>query len=581
MRLPDRLPAAMRHATKSALLRAVVLACASCTAFAYAESAVLTAMQTELARSMEVLGQEEVPPYFLSYEITEQESVSVSAQFGALVHSDQRLGRYLDVDLRVGDHKLDNTRQLRGAQSSFRSGIVMMPIEDDVDAIREGIWNATNRRYRRSVERLAKVQSDVEIKVDAEDQSDDFSREEPKRQIGEATSLSVDVADWERKARSYSEPFAAYGDIYAAAATLSAVKETRWFVSSEGAELRTSEVRFRLYIWAQTKAEDGMKLPRFESFTAFSVDGLPSDEAVLETVAGMIEDLAALRRAPLVDPYTGPAILSGRASGVFFHEILGHRVEGHRQKHADAGQTFKKKINERVLPAGFSVRFDPTRRRIGEIDLVGAYDFDNEGVAGRPVTVIEDGIFKGFLMSRTPIEGHPVSNGHGRKEAGYRPVARQSNLFVDVAAPVSPQALEAQLLAMVEEQGKPFGLLFEDIQGGVTYTGRSMPNAFNVDPIMVYRIFPDGRRELVRGVDLIGTPLTTLSRVVAADSEVAVFNGLCGAESGRVPVAAVSPGILVAQIEVQKKQKSQVRTPLLPPPFAASMLVDIDLKAGH
>lgn len=538
-------------------------------------------MQSELARSMEVLGQEEVPPYFLSYEITEQESVSVSAQFGALVHSDQRQGRYLDVDLRVGDHELDNTRQLRGAQSSFRSGIVMMPIEDDVDAIREGIWNATNRRYRRSVERLAKVQSDVEIKVDAEDQSDDFSREEPKRQIGEAASLSVDVADWERKARSYSEPFAAYGDIYAAAATLSAVKETRWFVSSEGAELRTSEVRFRLYIWAQTKAEDGMKLPRFESFTAFSVDGLPSDEAVLETVAGMIEDLAALRQAPLVDPYTGPAILSGRASGVFFHEILGHRVEGHRQKHADAGQTFKKKINERVLPAGFSVRFDPTRRRIGEIDLVGAYDFDNEGVAGRPVTVIEDGIFKGFLMSRTPIEGHPVSNGHGRKEAGYRPVARQSNLFVDVVAPVSPQALEAQLLAMVEEQGKPFGLLFEDIQGGVTYTGRSMPNAFNVDPIMVYRIFPDGRRELVRGVDLIGTPLTTLSRVVAADSEVAVFNGLCGAESGRVPVAAVSPGILVAQIEVQKKQKSQVRTPLLPPPFAASMLVDIDLKAGH
>ena len=538
-------------------------------------------MQSELARSMEVLGQQEVPPYFLSYEITEQESVSVSAQFGALVHSDQRQGRYLDVDLRVGDHKLDNTRQLRGAQSSFRSGIVMMPVEDDVDAIREGIWNATNRRYRRSVERLAKVQSDVEIKVDAEDQSDDFSREEPERRLGEAPSLSVDVADWERKARSYSESFAAYGDIYAAAATLSAVKETRWFVSSEGAELRTSEVRFRLYIWAQTKAEDGMKLPRFESFTAFSADGLPSDEAVLETVAGMIEDLAALRQAPLVDPYTGPAILSGRASGVFFHEILGHRVEGHRQKHADAGQTFKKKINERVLPAGFSVRFDPTRRRIGEIDLVGAYDFDNEGVAGRPVTVIEDGIFKGFLMSRTPIEGHPVSNGHGRKEAGYRPVARQSNLFVDVAVPLSPQALEAQLLAMVEEQGKPFGLLFEDIQGGVTYTGRSMPNAFNVDPIMVYRIFPDGRRELVRGVDLIGTPLTTLSRVVAADSEVAVFNGLCGAESGRVPVAAVSPGILVGQIEVQKKQKSQVRTPLLPPPFDASMLVDIDLKAGH
>lgn len=530
-------------------------------------------MQTELARSMEVLGQEEVPPYFLSYEITEEETVSVAADFGTLSRNDRRHGRYLDVDLRVGDHELDNTRQLRGARTSFHRGVVAVSPEDDVDAIRAGIWNATNQRYRRSVERLAKVKSDVELKVDAEDQSNDFSREEPKRRIGEAPPpLVVDDTDWERKVRAYSKPFAAYGDIYAASATLSAVRETRWFVSSEGAEIRTSETRFRLYIWAQTKAEDGMKLPRFESFTAFAADGLPSDEAVAQTVAGMIEDLAALRSAPVVDPYTGPAILSGRASGVFFHEVLGHRVEGHRQKRVDAGQTFKKKINERVLPAGFSVRFDPTQRHIGKTDLAGAYDFDSEGVPARPVTVIEDGIFKGFLMSRTPIEGHPASNGHGRKQVGFRPVARQSNLLVDVAEPVSRQELEARLLAMVEEQGKPFGLLFEDIQGGVTYTGRSMPNAFNVDPILVYRIYPDGRRELVRGVDLIGTPLTALSRVVAADAEVAVFNGICGAESGGVAVAAVSPGILVAQIEVQKKQKSQMRTPLLPPPFETSPL---------
>ena len=533
------------------------------------QSVMLDALQAELARSMRVLGEQPVPPYFLGYEVIQYDYDAVEASFGTLVSTSRDRDRYLDVDLRVGSHALDNTRAIRGGGSSIRRYFSRLPIEDDAAAIRAEIWLETDEHYKNALERFTKVKADVNVKVEAEDKSADFSREDPVRHIGEGAELAVDLADWQDRVRRYTAPFAAHGDIYEAEADLSATTETRWLVNSEGTRVRTSETRFRLSINASTKAEDGMSLPLSESFTAFSAAGLPSEKEIKSTVARMIANLKALRTAPVVDPYTGPAILAGRASGVFFHEILGHRVEGHRQKRVDEGQTFKKKIGERILPEGFSVVFDPSLRTFAGTDLAGSYRFDNQGVPGQRVAVVEDGVFRRFLMSRTPIEGFPNSNGHGRKQRGYKPVSRQSNMIIEVANPLSRPALKRKLLEMVAAAGKPFGLWFEDIEGGFTTTGRYSPNAFNVDPILVYRIHPDGRQELVRGVDLIGTPLATLSRVVAADDQLAVFNGYCGAESGDVMVATASPAVLVSQIEVQKKAKSQDRLPLLPPPFAA------------
>ena len=145
-------------------------------------------------------------------------------------------------------------------------------------------------------------------------------------------------------------------------------------------------------------------------------------------------------------------------------------------------------------------------------------------------------------------------------------MARQSNLIVEVSDPLTTEELDARFFEAIEAAGKSFGLRIEEIEGGFTYTGRAIPNSFNVSPLLVYRVYPDGRQELVRGVDLIGTPLVTFSRVVAADDRIGVFNGFCGAESGSVPVSAAAPSILVSQIEVQKKPRSQDRPPLLPAP---------------
>jgi len=537
-----------------------------------AASPVLEAMKAELSRSMDTFKSQPTPPYFLSYEITDDQTVTVNASFGKTISSTDGHNRQLDIDLRVGDYRLDNTHAIRGGVPDIsgmmeRFSMIPMPIEDDPVAIRTVIWRSTDQKYRRAVEQLTKVKTNVEVEAAPEDKSDDFSREPAQKHYEAVAALQADRQAWEGKLRKYTAPFAAYGDIYEANAEFLADVETRWYVNSDGSEIQVSQPYYRLFISAFTKADDGMELPRYESYFGVRPGDLPDDATVLKAVDNMINDLKALRAAPIVAPYTGPAILSGRASAVFFHEVFGHRIEGHRQKEEEEGQTFKKKVGEAVLPASFSVYSDPTVRQLAGTDLVGSYGFDNEGVPAQRVIVVDRGIFKNFLMSRSPIEGFPHSNGHGRKQQGFSVVARQSNLIVEVANPVTRADLKKMLIDEVKKQNKPFGLYFEEIEGGFTLTGRTIPNAFNVMPIMVYRIYPDGKEELVRGVDLIGTPLTTFSKLITADDHVAVFNGICGAESGMVPVSAASPAVLVSQIEVQKKEKSQEKAPVLPAPF--------------
>jgi predicted Zn-dependent protease len=318
---------------------------------------------------------------------------------------------------------------------------------------------------------------------------------------------------------------------------------------------------------AQAKASDGMDLLATESFEAQDPAGLPKDAEILAAVNKVGKELTALLEAPVVDPFVGPAVLSGEAAGVFFHEIFGHRIEGHRQKDETDGQTFTKSVNSKILPEFLSVVFDPTQKSVKNIDLNGTYFYDDEGVKARPVTVVENGVLKTFLMSRSPIRSFPNSNGHGRRQAGLEVVSRQSNLIVQSSKQVTNEQLRQMLVEEIKKQGKPHGFYFQQVTGGYTTTGRSGFQSYKVLPLIVYRVYADGRPdELVRGVDIVGTPLASFARIVATSDTPEVFNGYCGAESGNVPVSAVSPAILISELEIQKKDKGRDRPPLLPAP---------------
>jgi len=231
------------------------------------------------------------------------------------------------------------------------------------------------------------------------------------------------------------------------------------------------------------------------------------------------------------------------------------------------GQTFASKVGEHILPDFLTIIDDTTMPKLGPADLLGYYQFDDEGVPARRVTLVDHGVLKNFEMSRSALVGFPHSNGHGRRQLGATPVSRQGNLIVQSSKTMSNAQLRAKLIELIKAQGKSFGLLIDDIAGGFTFTGRGQPQAFQVQPLVVYKVFADGRTdELVRGVDIVGTPLAALTKIVATGDTPEVFNGYCGAESGSVPVAAASPAILISELEVQKKESSTDRPPILPPP---------------
>ena len=519
----------------------------------------------------ELGGKGKPPPYYIAYEIHDRNDITVAASYGALVQSSARRSRILDADVRVGDFKLDSTHTLRSNDFDFSSVTgghpVALPLSDDAAALRTVAWRETDRRYHDAAERLVKIKTQRALKVADDDPSDDFSREKSASYLGAPAALTVDIPGWEQRIRQLSARFRGQADVLDSGVTLQASSLTRWLVNSEGSVVQTGRNYVRVYLEASARADDGMELERFETFDAAAVDGLGSNAEMEKAADAIIADLKALRRAPLSDPYIGPAILEGRAAGVFFHEIFGHRVEGHRQKNEEEGQTFAKKVGEPIMPAFVSVYDDPTLARLGGADLNGFYRFDDEGVVAQRATLVSDGVLKGFLLSRSPTRGFSQSNGHGRRQEGRAIVSRQGNLVVEPKRVVPVSELRELLRAEAKRQGKLYGLSFRDISGGFTNTQRGGPQAFKVLPILVYRVWVDGRPdELVRGVDLVGTPLAALSRIIAASDDYQTFNGYCGAESGFVPVSATSPSLLVQQIEVERRDKGNDKPPLLPAP---------------
>jgi predicted Zn-dependent protease len=540
-----------------------------------ADTILVNALDAELKRAMSSLGADgaaaaqQPKPYFLSYAVDDAASVNIAAEYGAIASSNQSRVRSVDVQVRLGSPAEDNTH---GDHRNSALTTLPLPLTDDRDAIAHSLWYATNRGYARALDGYLKVKTEQQVRAKEEDTSADFSVEKPQVDLlPPAPALVVDRAAWEQRLREISSLFTQFPDIFIDEVEFQASNETDYFVSSEGTRVDTPSQMARLVVEARTRAADGMDLYRVETFEAESADRLPDQKTVAEKTIAMAKNLEALRVAPVTEPFNGPAILSGRAAAVFFHEVLGHRLEGQRQRGDQEGETFTKLLGKPILPAFLSVADDPTLASFQGTSLSGHYDFDDEGQAARRVELIKNGVLQTFLMSREPIASFSQSNGHGRSESGHMPTGRQGNLIVTSSKMVPESELRQMLIGEAKKQGKAYGLYFEDISSGFAVTTRSSPQAFQVVPLVVYRVYVDGRPdELVRGVSIVGTPQAALNSILATGDKQEIFNGICGAESGSIPVSAVAPAMLVSAIETQRQPQGTARPPILPPPGAAT-----------
>lgn len=535
-------------------------------------NAIVAALKAELDRSMDMRFRDYEPPYFIAYGLNDETTTTIAARFGSVFMNDVDRERAAYVEVRVGDYTFDNFANIEG--ESFRladyAPARRAPLTTDAEALRGVFWLLTDDVYKKAVsDYLTKRGSSV---YDTDEKTDvpSFSKETPQTFRGPFLKGELDRDAWAKTLGEISKVLTEDEEVIDSQVDLTLTHATRFFVNSEGTDVVQESLIYSLQLSAFSRAPDGMLLDTGRSFYAREVKGLPSADTLKAEAIAMIEELKALREAPVLDPYTGPAILAPEASGVLFHEVIGHRLEGERQRNEEEGRTFKGRVGKPVIPQFLSVYDDPTLRNYEDIQLNGFYHYDQEGVVAQKAVLIEDGVLKGYLKSRTPIEGSLKSNGHGRAQGIAKPIARMSNLVIEASADakVPYDELKKRLMAEVKAQGKPFGLIIRDITGGSTNTSGWGYQAFKGSPRLLYKVDPDtGEETLVRGVELVGTPLTSINKIIAASDNVDVFNGYCGAESGYVPVSTVAPALLTTEIELQRKQQSNQRPPILPAPW--------------
>ncbi|MCK4341516.1 MAG: hypothetical protein KAY37_07335 [Phycisphaerae bacterium] len=539
------------------------------------DDVVLRALVDEIERSISDLELEDLErPYFIEYALQDAAGASVSAEFGAVTSKNESRARGLRTDVRVGSYELDNSN-FEGDYGSYwgRFGGMMggatMPIEDDYNAVRQAIWWTTDRDYKNVAEDLVKKKAFMESKM-IEDKPDDHSREKPVVYLEDRLVPSLDLPELEELAVKLSAIFRDYPDIKDSGVSVSAVGGNKYLVNTEGTRIRMAGARYSISVNAEVQAEDGMELSDSFSVHVRDPNDLPARDELAQRCREMIEQLIAVKNAPVMaESYTGPVLFEAEAATAIFSQNFRSRFAGGQRAVGSrtSADDFANKLDRRILPRFLNVVDDPTRERLEGQPVMGHYKYDDEGVKARSVTLIEEGKLMALVMSRNPSKEFSNSTGHGR--GVYAPSASIGCLIVTADPAAEADELRQELIEACQDEGLEYGIRIADLgsTGGGGYSSFHMrygsSGGSGTNPLVMYKVYPDGREELVRGAEIARFDLKAFKRLLAAGDTLYVSNS--GGRSHGTTVAA--PAMLFEELDLAKIDRDFDKPPILETPL--------------
>ncbi|MBL8018741.1 MAG: TldD/PmbA family protein [Leptospirales bacterium] len=529
-------------------------------------------MREELTRSFQHFRKKTSPrPHYASYLFRNYRTEKISGRLGGI--TDHTIGSQNTVycDVRVGSPRFDNLINGGLEDNSDRDEsieYINMPAEIERDPFRFSLWKLTDAKFREAAEQYYERKSKELHYVDP-------NRGLPSRHKRNAvkswkyTKLpEVDREFWMYRIRRAGQLLKKYTNIKNSRFEFSCHHRQSVLVNSEGSEILQQQSIFELRgsLWLLNKKGEG--IVQEIHFTEGALDDLPGEKEFMAVIQQKIDSLLALEKAPRLDSFSGPVLLSGGASGLFFHEVVGHRLEGSRLLSPDEGGTFRSLRGKKIAPDYIDIIDDPTLTHYGDRHMIGHFLYDDEGTPAQKAVLVEKGVLKQFLTTATPIPGQRETNGHARSQKHERPISRMGNLLVVNRKPVDSDEMRERFIEEIKRQKKPYGIYVKDTLGGETGTNSYDFQAFKGEILDASRVYPDGKEEPIRGVDFVGTPLSSLDAVVCMGDDPALDNSYCGAESGVVPVSTVAPSMLMRNLELQGQDRERYTQYVVPLPYA-------------
>ncbi len=508
----------------------------------------LEALLTELDRSKAQLKMDQVAaPYYIEYRVNDVDEYQAEAAFGAVRESQRVRYRVLRVVVRIGDYKQDSYYNQGMGETNI------LPLDNDPIALRHQIWLATDEAYKAAGEALTEKQAALKQFSAETNPVDDFAKAPVVAAVEPTVSLQVDAAAWKKTLEDVTSLYRQYPDVQSvsASARFSAVNE--YLVNSEGTVTRSGKKTYNVTLNSSAQAADGMRLSRNPFWMVAKGEELPTRDALLADARKTLDTLVALRQAPIVEEeYRGPVLFAPDAANDVVASLVGANVLGRKPQLGRPNRTvgaFATSFKTRVLPDFLTVVDDPTLRDFQGKSLVGTYEVDDDGVKAQPVTLVDNGTLINYLVGRQPIRDFPASNGHGRAGTGTYPAPNLGVLLLKSKEAQSPQELKKRVIQMITDQGKPYGYRVETLGPGNS-------------PRLLYRVYPDGHEELVRGAVFSELDVRALrSDLIAVGNDPLVSN-----RTGGIATTVISPSLLFDELEVKRADTSKDKLPDYPAP---------------